>query len=305
VGSDDSGDGSVPDEELEATVAEFHRRVLDLVETVLERAYDSQDIRNRVYNLAFRPNDVLPKRDRRPKTTTAFIAEQIHRSHGGDPAQRATLVEFGIVVAEYADILDDVVDGDVDEGHEREALLVSQLLVPVMVRTLHRLGGRAVDYWTDDALALVQAPLVHEQSSTPSRAAYLALLDEQASLRSSITGLAAVAADDDERAVERAETVGSVVHRLMQFSTDLHQYGDNDDPWNAVALFSEDAFVEQVETFRTELATAAEAYPSPYADRIVRFWDREYRASYREAVGADPHVDANADTDPDRGTDSE
>jgi hypothetical protein len=290
-----NGDGgeAVSDEELAESFGEFQRRVLDRVETLLATSYESTTVRNLVYTLAFRANNVLPKRDSRPKTTTAFVAEQIHRAHGGDLDRRATLVEFAVVVAEYADILDDVVDGDVAEGHEREALLVSQLLVPVLIRSVHRLGGRAVDYWTDDALALVQAPLVHEREAAPSGEAYLDLLAEQASLRSSVTGLAAVAADEDEAAVARAEEVGRAVHGLMQFSTDLHQYGDDDDPWNAAALFSEEAFLEQVDAFRDDLGAAVASYPSPYAERIVRIWERDYRASYREAVGAD--IDAESE----------
>lgn len=285
------GEGGIPDDELAATYADFQQRVLDRVGALLERTYDSQAIRNRVYGLAFKRNEVLPKRDRRPKTTTAFVAEQVHRAHDGDPDRRATLVEFAVVVAEYADILDDVVDGDVSEGHESEALLVSQLLIPVLIRSLHALGDRAVDYWTDDALALVQAPLVHEREHTPSAEAYPDLLREQASLRSSITGLAAVAADENEAAVDRAETVGRAVHGLMQFSTDLHQHGWDDDPWNAVELYDEDEFVTRVDAIRADLRDAASEYGSPYTDRIVRFWERDYRERYREAVDVDSDVD--------------
>jgi hypothetical protein len=294
--------GTIPDDELAATYADFRRRVLDRVGALLERTYDSRQVRNRVYGLAFRPNDVLPKRDRRPKTTTAFVAEQIHRAHDGDPDRRATLVEFAVVVAEYADVLDDVVDGDVADGHESEALLVSQLLIPVLIRSLDALGTRAVDYWTDDALALVQAPLVHERESTPSAESYPDLLREQASLRASITGLAALTAGADGAAVDRAEAVGRAVHGLMQFSTDCYQYGRDDDPWNAVELYDEAAFVDRVDAFRTDLMDAASGYGSPYADRIVRFWAGDYGDRYREAIEREgTAADADRDADGDRG----
>jgi hypothetical protein len=274
-------DAGEPGAEMRA----FRRRVLDLVESLLEEQYESPEVRNLVYGRLFRANDLFPKRDSRPKTTTAFVADRIHRAHDGDDRRRALLVQFALVVAEYADVVDDVVDDDVAPGREAEALLVSQLLVPAMVRSASRLGDRAVDYWTADAAALVQVPLVREPEATPSPDAYLELLDEQASLRSSITGLAAVAAGADDDAVERAERVGRAVHRLMQFSTDLYQYGHDadDDPWNAVGLLSEEAFLDAIDRFRADLATAA-TYPDPYARQITAIWDRDFRSRYREAV---------------------
>lgn len=279
--------GSLSESEWQETREEFQRRVIGTIEELLEGFYDSTTVRDLVYNRAFRANDVLPKRDRRPKTTTAFVAEQIHRTHEGGADQRDALVTFAIVVAEYADILDDVVDGDVAEGHEDEALLVTQLLMPVLARLLHDLGDSAVEYWTGHATALVQAPLVYETAGDPSREAYLDLLDRQALLRSSVTGLAAVVGGGDEAAIERAEAVGRLVHCLMQFSTDIAQYGDDDDPWNAVALFDEDAFLDQFDAYRDELATVTDAYPSPHAERMRRFWEREYRPRYRDAVGSE------------------
>lgn len=278
---------TLSESDWQETREEFQRRVIENVEELLEGFYDSTTIRNLVYNRAFRANEVLPKRDRRPKTTTAFVAEQIHRAHDGGADQRATLISFAIVVAEYADILDDVVDSDVAEGYEDEALLVTQLLLPVLTRLLHDLDDRAVEYWTGHATALVQAPLVYETASDPSREAYLDLLDRQALLRSSITGLAAVVGGGDEEAIERAETVGRLVHCLMQFATDTEQYGDDDDPWNAVSLFDEDAFVDQIDAYRDELASVTDTYPSPYAERMRRFWERDYSKRYKDAVSTE------------------
>lgn len=270
--------------EAHAVREDFERRVLEYVEEILESSYDSLEIRNRVYNLAFRENDILPKRDRRPKTTTAFVAEQVHRAHDGNSDDRAVLVKFALVVAEYGDILDDIVDGDVSDGHENEALLVTQLLMPVLTKLLHQLGDEAVAYWSGHATALVEAPLVDETETPPSAEVYLHLLEKQTSLRSAITGLAAVASNGNAEAIERAERVGEAIHHLMQFSTDLFQYGDDDDPWNAVALFDQNAFTEQADTFRSELANAVDPYPDLYSDRIERIWDIDYQSRYQQAT---------------------
>jgi hypothetical protein len=264
---------------------EFYDRVLGHVETILKTELDSETARKYVYGLAFKENDVLPKRDRRPKPGTAFQADQIHRIHGGDEETRATLVQFALVVAEYYDVVDDVVDGDVKPGHEREALLVAQLLMPVLARLLHRLGDDAVEYWTREATALVEAPLIHESADgEPTGEAYLDLLERQASLRSSITGLAAVVAGADGDAVERAENVGTAVHKLMQFATDLAQYESDNDPWNAVALFEETAYFEQLRSLRDELDEALSAYPDEYACRMRAPWEDDVRPRYEETV---------------------
>src|SRR6056297_565126 len=82
-------------------IQEFYERGLIQVQTLLEEEFGSDETRQYVYRLAFKGNDVLPKRDLRPKPTTAFQADQIHRIHGGDEETRQTLLQFAIVVAEY------------------------------------------------------------------------------------------------------------------------------------------------------------------------------------------------------------
>ena len=101
----------------------FYRRGLEQVQTLLEEEFDSEEARQHVYRLAFKQNDVLPKRNLRPKPTTAFQADRIHRIHDGDEQTRQTLLQFSIMVAEYYDIGDDIIDGDVKPGHQREALV--------------------------------------------------------------------------------------------------------------------------------------------------------------------------------------
>jgi len=263
---------------------EFYLRGLEEVEVLLKEEFDSEPARQHVYGLAFKQNDILPKRDRRPKSGTVFQADQIHRIHDGDEQTHQTLLQFGIVVAEYYDIVDDVVDGDVKPGHDREALLVAQLLMPVLTRLLHRLGDDAVEYWTREAAALVEAPLVHEQPDERERtgAAYLDLMDEQASLRSAITGLAAIVAGADDDAIERAERVGTTVHKLMQFVTDLNQYPSDDDPWNAVAIYDEDEFFAQYQGLKDELDEALSAYPEEYITRMRSPWQSGLRSEYPE-----------------------
>jgi len=267
---------------------DFYTRGLDCIEALLEDELDSEAARQHVYALAFKENDALPKRDRRPKTMTAFQAEQIHRIHGGDEQTRRTLLQFAIVTAEYYDIVDDVVDGDVEPGYERDALLVAQLLMPILTRLLHRLGDDCVEYWTREAAALVEAPLVHEPSEDGDQTgdAYFDLLEQQASLRSSITGLAAIVAGADDEAVERAERVGTAVHKLMQFATDLSQYPSDDDPSNAAAMFGKEEFFAQYQALRDELDEALAVYPEEYAARMRLPWEEDLRSEYPDGAGA-------------------
>ncbi len=267
---------------------DFYTRGLDYIEALLEDELDSEAARQHVYTLAFKENDALPKRDRRPKTTTAFQADQIHRVHGGDERTRQTLLQFAIVAAEYYDIVDDVVDGDVEPGHERDALLVAQLLMPVLTRLLHRLGDDCVEYWTREAAALVEAPLVHEPSEDGDQTgdAYFDLLERQASLRSSITGLAAIVAGADDEAVERAERIGTAVHKLMQFATDLSQYPSDDDPSNAAAIFDKAEFFAQYQELRDELDEGLSAYPEEYSARMRFPWEDDLRSEYPDGTGA-------------------
>ncbi len=272
---------SYDDEDLEY-FREFYTQALNQLEVLLKEEYDSEPTRQHLYALAFKKNDVLPKRDSRPKITTAFQADQIYRIHDDDEETRRTLLQFGIVVAEYYDIVDDVVDGDVKPGHERHALLIAQLLMPVLARLLARLGTAAVEYWTRQATALVEAPLLYEPSEDTEHTgpAYLELLEHQASLRSSVTGLAALVADANDEEVTRAEEIGTTVHKLMQFATDLDQYPSDDDPWNAVSIYSREEFFTQYQCLRDELDKKLSAYPDEYAVRMRSPWQEDLKSHY-------------------------
>lgn len=261
---------------------DFYTQALNQVESLLKEEYDSESARQHLYALAFKENDVLPKRDSRPKITTAFQADQIYRIHDSDEETRQTLLQFAIVVAEYYDIVDDVVDGDVKPDHERHALLVAQLLMPVLSRLLHRLGDAAVEYWTREATALVEAPLLHEQAEETEKTgtAYFDLLENQASLRSSVTGLAAIVADANDEEVTRAEEIGTTVHKLMQFATDLDQYPSDDDPWNAVSIYSREEFFTQYQRLRDELDEKLSSYPDEYAVRMRSPWQEDLESHY-------------------------
>jgi hypothetical protein len=260
---------------------EFYKRGLNQVQNLLEEEFDSEETRQYVYDLAFKGNDVLPKRDLRPKPTTAFQADQIHRIHGGDEQTCQTLLQFSMIVAEYYDIVDDVIDGDVKPGHQRDAIVVLQFLMPVLVRLLHRLGDDAVKYWTWEATELVEAS-VHEPTAEMKQTTdgYLDLLEEQALLRSSVTGLAAVVAGADDEAIERAEQVGTTVHKLMQFVTDLKQYGSDDDPSNAVQLFDKEDFSKQYQQFKNELDETLSVYPETHASQMRSPWQDGHMSKY-------------------------
>jgi len=259
----------------------FYRRGLEQVQTLLEEEFDSEEARQHVYRLAFKQNDVLPKRNLRPKPTTAFQADRIHRIHDGDEQTRQTLLQFSIMVAEYYDIGDDIIDGDVKPGHQREALVAIQFMMPVLARLLHRLGDAAVDYWTWEAMELVKAAL-HEPGEEEKQTAdgYLDLLEDQAILRSSITGLAAVVADADGEAIERAEQVGTTVHKLMQFVTDLKQYGSDDDPSNAVRVFDKQSFSDQFQRLKNELDETLSVYPDKHASQMRSPWQDDHMEKY-------------------------
>lgn len=268
---------------FEEYVGDLRERVLDHVEELC-REVDEDALAQRTYELAFKPSDALPKRSRRPKLQTAVLADQTAAAFDLADSRRDALVAFTVAVQEHYDVLDDVVDGDVAPGHEDEAVVVSQALVPLCVRRLDALGSDAVEYWHDCALELLAAPHA-ETTDDPSADAYRRVIDRQSALFGLVTGLAAVAADRDESTVERADRLGRTVYRHAQFVLDYEQHARGDDEWNARALLGERRVLESLEIWRAAVTDLTAEFPTHAADRLralvaldVDAWQRELAA---------------------------
>ena len=247
---------------FEAFVADVDDQLFDRI-AVLLADVDEPAVAQRVYDLAFEPNDVLPKRERRPELHSAILAAASADALGLDDEERATLLEFTVAIQEYYDVLDDLIDGDVAPGHETEVQLVAQVLLPLAVDRLGRLGSDAVAHWAERALELVTAPHAELQSE-PSPEAYDEIVARQSVLFGFVPGVAAVAAGCDDAGVQRASSIGRSIYRHGQFARDFEQHvrGD-DDPWNAAALHGDDAVIEELRSLRATVEDLAAAYPDP------------------------------------------
>jgi hypothetical protein len=255
----------------QASRADYRERLqlrsLDVVEALLADV-ESAVARDRMYELAFEPNQVLPKRDERPKLETLALAEQLYRSHDPDEADLATVLEFTVAVTEYYDIADDLVDGDVSADHRNDVFLVLQVLLTLFVERLGELGGDVVTYWCRRARTLTEAPS-RERAREPSLQSYLDVLDLQAQLFGFVTGVSATAAGAPDDAVRRAERVGRCFYRYEQLVVDCRQHGrEADEPWNLYRFVDETEASELLADERASLAADIEALPAERRERI-------------------------------------
>jgi hypothetical protein len=205
------------------------------VDQLLQRT-DDPAVRDQVQFVAFTPTEVLPKREQRPTVEVNYLAERLYLAHDPDGKQLDAALAVSVGAMEYYDIVDDVVDGDVRDGHEIEVVVTNELLMPLFVQSLGEVGSQAVVHWADHAGQTVGS-WVAELSGEPSLSAYQELVDRQSHLYGSVTGVAAIAAGAEETAVERATAVGRAYFRYEQLLLDLSQWeqGD-DDPWNVWRL---------------------------------------------------------------------
>ncbi len=253
---------------FEAEVAAFEDRAEERIGALLAEV-ESAPARAQLDRLVFSANEVLPKRDSRPgrvSLLSAYIVEQLHAEYSEDETRRDRLVQFALSVEEYADMVDDMVDGDVAEGSETEVLLTLQVLWPQLVRLLVRLGGRETEYWTENATLLVEAP-VAEMTSEPSPESYRELVDGQATLFGFVTGLAAVAAGEDQETVRRAERLGETFFKYTQFLLDCEQY-DGAEAWNALSVMSPAEVTEQLRAWRESFEADLAALSAERARRL-------------------------------------
>lgn len=265
---------------FEAFARDVREAVFDRIEAMLSDVEPS--LAQRVYDLAFSASDVLQQRSRRPELHSALLAAASADAVELSDADREALLGFTVAIQEYYDVLDDLIDGDVAEGHEVEVQIVAQTLLPLATARLGRLGSDAVEYWADAALELVAAPHA-EVGGSPSAEAYRELVARQSVLFGFVPGVAAVAAGRDEAAVERAEALGRTIYRFEQFVRDYEQYvAGDDDPWNAAALLGEQAVIEQLEAWQSEVADCTASYPDPASRQLQALvaldlagWQRE------------------------------
>lgn len=237
----------------------LHRRVTELLEVI-----DEPEIRRQVRYVAFEASDALPKRRTRPTVIVHHVVEQFYRGYASDTDRLGDLLSTSVAAMEYYDIVDDVIDGDVAAGHEVEVVVTNELLMPLFVRALGRLGQEAVEYWTDQSLRTVGS-FVMELSSEPSAENYRELLDRQAHLFGSVTGLAAVAAGAVEEDVERAAAAGRAYFRYDQILLDFRQFvQDDDDPWNAWTLLDEESTRSYLDRQRSTFERHVETLPEEH-----------------------------------------
>lgn len=253
--------------EFDAFARDVRERMFDEVEAMLLEVGED-GLAQRVYDVAFAESEVLPQRSRRPDLHTALLAAASAEAYELGDSDSEALLGFTVAIQEYYDVLDDLIDGDVADGHETEVQLVVQVLLPLALGRLGRLGSGAVSYWTERALELVAAPYA-EHGATPSASAYRDLVDRQSVLFAFVPGLAAVAAGCDEAGVERAEAVGRAIYRHQQFARDYEQHAaGDDDPWNAAALLGRATTIEELEHCRTTVEELTEPYPEPARERL-------------------------------------
>lgn len=172
-------------------------------------------------------------------------------------------------------MVDDIFDGDVAEGSEPAVYVANELMLPVLTQLLHRLGEDAVSYWAPKASRMVCC-FLDELRYKPAKDAYLEILDQQSELYGTCTGLSAVSAGADPKAVERAEQFGKQFFKFEQVCLDRTQAESEDtDPWNAWQLMSNQAVLDQLQEWQANL----EAYLSRLPD--------ERQAYVRPLVGLD------------------
>lgn len=267
----------LPDEQeqaIESALENLSERLEEYVGDVLAEI-DSKDTGRQIRYVAFEANEVLPKRSYRPTVVIHHIVGQIYRSHATDCDSLDQLLRTTVVAMEYYDIADDVIDGDVAQGHEAEAFLTNELLMPLLVRHLGRLGPEAIEHWSEDSIRTAES-WVFELSNDPSAATYRTLVDKQSELFGSMTALSAVTAGADDAAIERAGEIGRTYFKYDQFVLDLRQYEKGDeDPWNAWNLMGEDEAKSYLMEQRSEF------------ERLIGHLPRERQRLLRPLVATD------------------
>lgn len=221
---------------LERRGREVEIRILEALEAILGHV-ESEQLRDVMSSLAFRTNDALPKRTEPPKLEPALLVTEIYLSFDDDEQTLEQLLRFAVGACEYFDITDDLFDGDVRESYRDRVFVCQQVFVPELVRTARTIDPAAVSFWADRTTRLLESCLAEEAAEVPTLQSYRAILDRQAELFGSVTGMAAIAANASDDAVGNAASIGRTYFEFEQLLLDGEQYaGDEDGVWNAWKL---------------------------------------------------------------------
>ncbi|QLH78899.1 hypothetical protein HZS55_17080 [Halosimplex rubrum] len=227
----------------------------------------SETGRDWVRTIAFSQNDALPKRKRRPTRRIEYLVEQLYLARDSDTDALEDLLRFTLLVQEYYDITDDIIDGDVAHGKEAEVFITHEYLMPVLADHVGRLGPEARSYWCDDAVWMVEC-FTDELTAEPSAETYFDILTKQANLFGSMTGTCGVVAGADRETVERYAAIGTLYFELDQLLLDGFQYGDEAYPWNVWSLLPEDEALARLRARKEALDDHLETLPTRTAERV-------------------------------------
>lgn len=232
-----TSDASDKYDELNRRMRKYTLRLGAIVEAILADIPDTR-LRRLVAELAFAPSQALPKRALRPNFKLAYITEQfydalIDRADAPDaPAvpeaaeapddHRENLRRLVLTYHEGADMVDDLIDGDVRRGDELPVGLVVCTLANLSYRYAARLGEQAYRVYCQRQLDLPAAVLVEKQTpATLER--YLRSVDLQAALIIAPLEAAAVLSGQASGGLPLAVRLGRSLYRYKQFSTDMFQ----------------------------------------------------------------------------------
>lgn len=190
-----------------------------------------------------------------------------------DPAggQRDESLQFTVTVMGYYDIVDDFIDGDVTEGAEADVYLTNELLQPVVIRLLNRLGDDAVRYWSKHATRMLCC-FVEQLQEEPDTETYLHILDLQSELYGTITGISAILADESSQTIELAAMASKHYFKYDQVLLGREQYEtDGPDPWNAWRLMPESEAIDHLQSWQHEIHDYLSTLPDERATLIRPF----------------------------------
>jgi hypothetical protein len=254
---------------IEAEIDELEEILLEEVEMFLSRI-DIEPMRNHLHEIVFVSNTALPKRTDRLQSTAPYIAATIYDGLANTDFHRRDLLRFSVVVQEYYDVFDDLLDGDVERSRWEEVFCAHELMIPLLIQDLYQLGADTVEYWTQRTTKMMVGPYT-ELVVDPEAELYLQIVDNQSLLYGSITGLAAHIAGSSTEKRRYAEQLGCLFFKLHQFTLDLEQHGTDDDSWNAWSLLGVPQATELFYWYQDKAIELAGELPSKEASRLRSF----------------------------------
>jgi hypothetical protein len=273
-----TSDSSDKYEELNRRMRKYTLRLGATVEAILADIPDTR-LRRLVAELAFAPSQALPKRALRPNFKLAYITEQFYdalldRADAAEAPEvpdareaaeapddrRENLRRLVLTFHEGADMVDDLVDGDVRRGDELPVGLVVCTLANLSYRYAARLGERAYRVYCQRQLDLPAAVLVEKQTpATLER--YLRSVDLQAALIIAPLEAAAVLSGQAAGGLPLAVRLGRSLYRYKQFSTDMFQQ-DPDRNLNLNQFCTPEELVERLQAEHAALQQIISELPA-------------------------------------------